>query len=340
MKARLLAILACLLALTACAGPAARTALVPLAEDQAPLSQAPLSSCGYAYYVIREDGTAVGWGDNIRCTLPAFCPTPDQAGDIMDRAIGIYGGAWVALILDEDHDLWGLGAGGEPFCLLMDTPWDAPPQLVKLLENVVTAGSGDEQAMALLEDGTIMRWGSQGVQQFLTGCTVLWVESTDGYALTEEGQLLGWGRQLPIEGMRDALYQEPQVILEDAKDLVSISSYQGIRCFLHSDGTLWRTGWDQDGNFLPLEPWRQDVIACMEHFYITSDHRLWMWDLGSEPVVLMENAAAAMDGEQGIFALDRDGVLWHVALDEARRPSLTRIMDGIRIPEHPVIQQQ
>lgn len=54
----------------------------------------------------------------------------------------------------------------------------------------------------------------------------------------------------------------------------------------------------------------------------------------------MENAAAAVDGEQGIFALDRDGVLWHVALDEARRPSLTRIMDGIRIPEHPAIQQQ
>ena len=154
----------------------------------------------------------------------------------MDRAIGIYGGAWVALILDEDHDLWGLGAGGEPFCLLMDTPWDDPPQLVKLLENVVTAGSGDEQAMALLEDGTIMRWSSQGVQQFLTGCTALWVESTDGYALTEEGQLLGWGRQLPIEGMRETLYQEPQVILDDAKDLVAISSYQGIRCFLHSDG--------------------------------------------------------------------------------------------------------
>ena len=60
MKARLLAILACLLVLTACTGPAARTSPVPLAEDQPPLSQAPLSSCGYAYYVIREDGTAVG----------------------------------------------------------------------------------------------------------------------------------------------------------------------------------------------------------------------------------------------------------------------------------------
>ena len=340
MKARVLVILACLLTLSACAGPAPRTALVPLAEDQTPLSQAPLSSSGYAYYVIREDGTAVGWGDNIRCTLPESCPTPDQAVAITGRAAGVYGGAWVALILDENRDLWGLGAGGEPFCLLMDTPWDDPPQLVRLLENVVTAGSKGEYAMALLEDGTVVRWDSQGTRQFLTDCTALWVESMGGYALTEEGQLLGWGRQLPIAGMRDTLCQEPQVILEDAKDLVSMACHQGVLCFLRSDGTLWRTGWDQDGGFLPPELWQQDVIACMEHFYITSDHRLWTWELGSEPVVLMENAAAAMDGEQGIFALDRDGVLWHVDLDEARQPSPTRVMDGIRTPEHPVLRQQ
>ena len=339
MKFRSVSALVCILLLTACAGPAARTSLVPAAENAAPLSQFPLSSSYFAYYAIREDGTLVGWGDNIRLTLPDYCPSPDQAADIMDRVIGVYGGDWVTLILDEDHTLWGLGSGGGPFYLLMDTPWDDPPQLVKLLEDVVTAGSKGEEAVALLEDGAVVRWGAQGVEQILMDCAALWPVTGCSYALTEEGQLVGWGHGLPIEGMRDAWSREPQLILEDAGDVVSLAYYNGILCCLHSDGTLWRTGWDEDGAFLPWEQWKRNVIACVDQFYITSDYRLWMWDAEIEPIVLMENAATAMNGEQGIMALDRDGVLWRVDLDEARQPSLTRIMDGIRTPGHPVARQ-
>ena len=340
MKFRNVFALVCLLLLTSCTSPAARTALVPAAEDTEPLSQIPLSSSGFAYYAIQEDGTLVGWGDNIRLTLPGCCPSPDQAAAIMDRAIGVYGGDWVTLILDEDHTLWGLGCGGGPFCLLMDTPWEDPPQLVKLLEDVVTAGSKGEEATALLEDGTVVRWGAQGTEQVVTDCTALWLGAGCSYALTEGGQLVGWGHGLPIEGMREMWSREPQLILEDAGDVVSLACYHDILCCLRSDGTLWRTGWDKNDAFLPWEQWKQDVIACMDQFYLTSDYRLWMWDRDNDPVVLMENGAAAVNGEQGIMALDRDGVLWRVDLDEDRRPSLTRVMDGIRSPEHPVLRQQ
>ena len=114
------------------------------------------------------------------------------------------------------------------------------------------------------------------------------------------------GSLLPLEVDRNECWLTPQPILEGVTDMAST----GRRLLVQKgDSSLWRMGWWEGYQYQPLEKWMDNVVYFTADLAVTGDHTLWY--LASDtPSMIMNNVACAVNGEQGILALDWDCLLY------------------------------
>lgn len=106
-----------------------------------------------------------------------------------------------------------------------------------------------------------------------------------------------------------------------------------------ADSSLWRMGWWEEYWYQPLEKWMEDVVYFTSDLAVTKDHILWDLSSGS-PVRIMENVVCAVNGEQGILALDWNGGLWMLNLKADSSVDAERLCDNIWIPESWNVQME
>lgn len=105
------------------------------------------------------------------------------------------------------------------------------------------------------------------------------------------------------------------------------------------DSSLWRMGWWEGYQYQPLEKWMDNVVYFTADLAVTGDHTLWY--LASDtPSMLMNNVACAVNGEQGILALDWDGGLWMHPQEGDGSADAVHLCDDIWVPESWYSQQQ
>lgn len=83
----------------------------------------------------------------------------------------------------------------------------------------------------------------------------------------------------------------------------------------------------------------EDVVYFTSDLAVTKDHILWDLSSGS-PVRIMENVVCAVNGEQGILALDWNGGLWMLNLKADSSVDAERLCDNIWIPESWNVQME
>ena len=319
--------------------PAATPAPTPrtLMEGIAPM---PIASSYITYYAIQTDGTLIGWGENLRGLInyPDSLPSYEDAVVMMEDVAAVYAGDWVTLILCSDGTLWGVGSG--LFGLLPEraASQDAYDPLF-LMSDVVMAAVSSESACALRSDGTVWSWGGlEGFQpeQILKGIVKIAAYSSGHYALDIDGTLYIWGSLLPLEVDRNECWLTPQPILEGVTDMAST----GRRLLVQKgDSSLWRMGWWEGYQYQPLEKWMDNVVYFTADLAVTGDHTLWY--LASDtPSMIMNNVACAVNGEQGILALDWDGGLWLHPQEGDDSADAVHLCDDIWVPESWYSQQQ
>ena len=257
---------------------------------------------------------------------------------MMEDVAAVYAGDWVTLILCSDGTLWGVGSG--LFGLLPEraASQDAYDPLF-LMSDVVMAAVSSESACALRSDGTVWSWGgSEGFQpeQILEGIVKIAAYSSGHYALDIDGTLYVWGSLLPLEVDRNECWLTPQPILEGVTDMAST----GRRLLVQKgDSSLWRMGWWEGYQYQPLEKWMDNVVYFTADLAVTGDHTLWY--LASDtPSMIMNNVACAVNGEQGILALDWDGGLWLHPQEGDDSADAVHLCDDIWVPESWYSQQQ
>lgn len=300
----------------------------------------PIASNYMTYYAIQTDGTLIGWGDNLRGLInyPGSLPSYKDAVVMMEDAAAVYAGNWATLILRSDGTLWGVGSG--LFGLLPDrSPSQDVYEPLILMEDVVMAAVSSESACALRSDGTVWLWGNSKEfqpEQILENIVKIKADSGDFYALDADGTLYVWGSLLPLEVDRSEYWSTPQPILEGVTDMAST----GCRLLIQkADSSLWRMGWWEEYWYQPLEKWMEDVVYFTSDLAVTKDHILWDLSSGS-PVRIMENVVCAVNGEQGILALDWNGGLWMLNLKADSSVDAERLCDNIWIPESWNVQME
>ena len=281
-----------------------------------------------------------GWGENLRGLInyPDSLPSYEDAVVMMEDVAAVYAGDWVTLILCSDGTLWGVGSG--LFGLLPEraASQDAYDPLF-LMSDVVMAAVSSESACALRSDGTVWSWGgSEGFQpeQILKGIVKIAAYSSGHYALDIDGTLYVLGSLLPLEVDRNECWLTPQPILEGVTDMAST----GRRLLVQKgDSSLWRMGWWEGYQYQPLEKWMDNVVYFTADLAVTGDHTLWY--LASDtPSMIMNNVACAVNGEQGILALDWDGGLWLHPQEGDGSADAVHLCDDIWVPESWYSQQQ
>lgn len=163
---------------------------------------------------LTADGRVVAWGYNS-ARLQAV-PADVQSLDVVDIAMaggfaGVVTGAGTVRI-------WGQASE------LHVTPLEVPPGLSGV-KQLVFPGWSD--ALALLQDGTVVGWGKGegGVTAPPPGlkATAITGVSQFAYAITEAGTVVGWGMAAGVD-LPDAI-DEPAV--SPAKEVVAISAVSG-----------------------------------------------------------------------------------------------------------------
>ena len=82
-----------------------------------------------------------------------------------------------------------------------------------------------------------------------------------------------------------------------------------------------------------------NVVYFTADLAVTGDHTLWY--LASDtPIIIMNNVACAVNGEQGILALDWDGGLWLHPQEGDDSADAVHLCDDIWVPESWYSQQQ
>jgi alpha-tubulin suppressor-like RCC1 family protein len=217
-----------------------------------------------------SNGTAVAWGDGQSGELgngfaPAFSTVPVPVVGI-DHLIAVNAAENFSFALRNDGTVfaWGDNSAGELGIGSTVAQSDVPVQITRL-KNVKSVVGGTLHALAVLANGTVMSWGSNGDGELGTGIrnpngsnvpvkvdivhTAVGVSA--GYAhsaaVLADGTVMSWGSnqfgQLGI-GTRNFLLSDDPIAVEGVHTATSISSGGFTTQALLKDGTVM--GWGSD----------------------------------------------------------------------------------------------
>lgn len=291
---------------------------------------------GYDYYGELGDGTVYGGA-----SLPV-------KGQLLDGATSLAEGAVHTLAIMPDGTVQAVG-GNQDGQLGNGTQADSStPVPVSGLTDVTAVAAGRRYSLALKSDGTVWAWGysdggSLGIGGFgyqtlvpqqvpgLTGVKAISADP-DGYtsvALLNDGTVWGFGY----------LFGYSPVQIPGLSNVVAVANAAGNVLALKSDGTVWATGDNRDGELgngtttsstTPVQVQGLDNVSQISAegynaYALRGDGTVWSWgnnqfgQLGdgtntdsSIPVHVAEltNVKFIAAGASHVLALRTDGKVW------------------------------
>ncbi len=275
------------------------------------------------FYVIREDGTLVMWGEPDGAIEGSFLDdgyTVDDPLVLMENVVYVdANGEGSVFAIDENGTLWGMGG---------EADHDAPNIPLRIAENVAKVECGQYGDMFLMRDGTL--WEGSGMlpalaKKEISGVTynkvaddivdVSYEGFGTGSAVTADGELWVW------------TYPDvpPQKLADDAARVF------GYRMFVTTDGKLkfWSYNYEE-GTYSVSEALLSDVEYAVGSFFgasyaVRADGTLW--EIGSSGVKnIMDDVTSVASGEQETVVMKSDGSLWSISEDG----DITQIASGRR----------
>ena len=267
---------------------------------------------------LREDGTVWTWGGNTNGQLGRSAsvsdPTPKQVPGLTG-GVAVEAGGDHSLMLRADGTVWSWGnnAHGQ-LGRATPTSFDATPARVPGLTNVVALSAGNDNTLALREDGTVWSWGHNVYGQLgrttptrfdsvpaqvtgLTGVVALAAGFGHALALREDGTVWAWGtnwfRQLGFSLATLSNVTPRQV--PNLTDITEIAAGMSISMVRRADGSVWTWGVDPtlllvwEGNDIPRRvDGPQHVIALAagtRPLVMEKNGTVWGWGWNSTGVL-------------------------------------------------------
>jgi alpha-tubulin suppressor-like RCC1 family protein len=227
---------------------------------------------------------------------------------VLENVTSVAAGNSHTLAITEGGTLyaWGLGQHGAVGAPLHLSGWmDVFPAPIPIMENVVYAAVGA---------------GRTNTTQHENGVWV-WIGARS-YAITADGTLYAWGRNstehiLGIlgDGTNENRYTPAPILQNVAQVIPTVFTGFAIK----NDNTLWQWGF---GHTTPMQVMANVAsvhVLDEPYFYIeeispvfviTADGKLW--ELISEPRLLLENIRTAVRTRRGGYAIDTYSNLWRL----------------------------
>lgn len=213
---------------------------------------------------IQPDGTLAFWAaPNFGSTFPSDLTNVTQVSALWHHGLALTG--------DGKVHSWG-----DPF----NGATDVPPGL----SNVVAVAAGTSVSYALLNSGSVVKWGSNSQDRPPASLTnAVAITAGEGWcaALRSDRTIVAWGGNIPVIGTANA-----------ASNIVSIASGFDRLLALRDDGSVWSSANDvPEGltNVISIAAGYQKSLA------LTADGALIKWP-GTEILVGVSNVVALGGG--------------------------------------------
>ncbi len=222
---------------------------------------------GSFVFVVREDGTILGWGDNRHGQLGAertkLLLKPQAVADGISgtELLDIQCGNENTLFLKRDGTVWtcGTASRGAQGLGRLDSSVKTPTRIPDL-ERIVQISCGFGHNAVLDADGHIWIWGRNDFGQLglgdkgarnrpvmlpLEGITAVACGGKFTLAQDREGNLWGWGsntRQVLDAGNRQAILTPMKLEGFEGKRIVQFAGGSDCAFWLDEEGTIWTRG--------------------------------------------------------------------------------------------------
>jgi len=230
---------------------------------------------------LMNDGTMKGWGENFfgatgsgDNVTPQY--TPVNVVDLTNVKT-ISAGGYYSIALKNDGTVWAWGSGyyGQLGNNTVDIPSFTPVQVqgpggVGFLNNVLTISAGQNNTLALKNDGTAWAWGRNDAGQigngtttdalvpfqvqgpggvgFLNNVSAVSVGEVHSLALLSDGTVRAWGNNDHGQlGDGSTTTRLTPVQVSGLTNVLAISAGGHFSVALKSDGTVWAWGSGQNG---------------------------------------------------------------------------------------------
>lgn len=277
-----------------------------------------LATGGLSCVALKEDGTIWTWGSNIYGQLgngssgltPTPVPTkiPNLSGMV---AIAAGYGHSMALRVDGLVWSWGFNSSGQQGNgASSSTPVTTPVQISSLKE-VTGISAGDAHSLALLEDGTVLSWGSNNDGQqgngsatpftpvttptkidALSKMTTVSAGASYTLGLDSDGTLFAWGtNDFGCIGNGTGLVQPTSAPILNITDVTKIAAGESHVLALRTDGKLLAWGDNQAGD-------------------LGAGKTVGVSIANPSPVNVLSGVSAVAGGSWFSVALKSDGTVW------------------------------
>ena len=306
-----------------------------------------VSSKGYFFLALKEDGTLWAWGENSAGQLGDGTTTGrEEPVMIMDNVCDISAGWLHSFAIKNDGSLWGWG-WNEYGQLGVGSTAQICTEPVKVMDDVSSVSAGYYHSLAIKKDGSLYSWGSNEYGELGNGTNALSrspikvMESVCGisagsrcsFAIQNDGSLYSWGMNSGgILG--DGTSTNRKLPVKIMSGVCKICTNDGHTLAVKDDGSLWAFGRNNCGalgngtttsQHKPVKI-MDDVLEASagdcHSVAIKTDNSLWAWgynhvgELGdgtteqrNSPVKIMDDVVAISAGCMSSLAVKSDGSL-------------------------------
>ncbi len=302
----------------------------------------PLSTDGFAYFALKENGALLSWGDNQFGTVGGNSPytTYHEPYQLMKNIVSVSVCQCLFLAVDSNGVLWGRGSdvaqrvgsgvvGNKP---------------IKIMEHVVMASAGNRHCLALKEDGSVWSWGfnyqgqlgnesidcdkstyiTHSPEKVMDNAIFVATSGDSSFAISRDGEVFAWGTgTVAVQGNEEQPVLLPTEICDNALFVYPSNEQLYV---IKKDKTLWLFEHGQNSEPRKL---LENVKFCGYGFAVQEDGRLWTWgsnqfgELGDgttterdEPVKIMDHVVFAARGEFYTLMITNQGELLQAGYNE------------------------